>query len=217
MKNALLLLILSSWIFTAKGEEKDSLMQVLSSTRVDTVKANCWNKLSYIFSEEDSAKTRLYATYALQLSTKINFTKGSCEAWRNLAYYHEYFKYDFATAERYYLTGIQIARKEKNVFQEGLGLMDYASVLKKQKKHQKVLQINKKAIEIFTSLRDTVKLIIAYNGLGNAYKNVNQFEKSIKALLKSLQLALLKNDQKLPGPTSTLGCVMTETEISIWH
>lgn len=195
MKNALLLLLFSTWIFTAKAEKKDSLMQVLSSTRVDTVKANCWNKLSYIFSEEDSAKTRLYATYALQLSTKINFTKGICEAWSNLAYYQENFKYDFATAEKYYLASIQVAKQGNDLSLEGSGLMDYASVLKKQKKHQEVLALNKKVIEIFTSLRDTAMLTLAYNNIGNAYKNLNQFDKSIEMLLKSLHFATLSKNQ----------------------
>ncbi len=194
MKNAFLLLLFSTWIFTAKAEEKDSLMQVLSSTRVDTIKVNCWNKLSLNVSEDDSAKTRIYAANALKLSQKINFVKGICESWGNLGWYHEFFRYDFVLAEQYYLRGIELAKKENELRTEALLSMYYSSLLKRQNKHEQVLELNKKIVDIFSSLADTGQMIIACNNLGNAYKNVNQFDKSIASLLKSLELAKLKKN-----------------------
>lgn len=190
-------LLLICFVFhnIAAASKADSLLKIVSQNIEDTTRINCWNKLSFIYSEEDSAKTRLYATYALQLAQKINFAKGICEAWSNLAYYHEAYKFDFELAEKYYLAGIQVARKVNNLSLEGSGLMDYATVLKKEKKHQQVLEIDKKVVEIFTILKDTAKLTIAYNNLGNAYKNLNQFEKSIEALLKSLHFAKMGKNQ----------------------
>lgn len=191
----ILLLVCFGFHKFSAASKTDSLLKVVSQTKEDTTRINCWNKLSFIYSDEDSAKTRRYAAFALQLARKINFTKGICEAWSNLAYYQEEYNYDFKAAEKYYLAGIQVARKQNNLSLEGSGLMDYASVLKKQKKHQEVLEISKKVVEIFTTLKDTAKLTIAYNNLGNAYKNVSQFEKSIEALLKSLQFAKLSKNQ----------------------
>lgn len=191
----ILIFIFLSFHNISTASKTDSLLKVISLTKEDTTRINCWNRLSYICSDDDSAKTKLYATYALQLAQKTGYTKGISEAWSNLAYYHETHKFDFSTAEKYYLAGIQIARKENDLSLEGSGLMDYASVLKKQKKHQQVLEINKKVVEIFSKLQDTAKLILAYNNLGNAYKNVNQFEKSIEALLKSLDFAKMGKNQ----------------------
>lgn len=195
-KQVLILLLLSLAFSTpSKASKNDSLLKVISQTKEDTIKVDCWNKLSYNYSDEDSAKTRMYGTFALQLAQKINYTKGICDAWSNLAYYEETHKVDFEKAKKYYLAGIQVAKKANSLFFEGSGLMDYASVLKKEKKHQEVLEITKKVVEIFTQLKDTSKLTIAYNNLGNAYKNVNQFEKSIEALLKSLHFAKLSKNQ----------------------
>ena len=197
MHRQVLILLLLSLAFstTSRASKTDSLLKVISQTKEDTVKVNCWNKLSYIYSDDDSAKTRIYGTLALKLAQKINFTKGICDAWSNLAYFQEAHRVDFETAKKYYLAGIQVAKKANSLYFEGSGLMDYASVLKKEKKHQEVLEINKKVVEIFTQLKDTAKLTIAYNNLGNAYKNVNQFEKSIEALLKSLHFAKLSKNQ----------------------
>lgn len=197
MKKWILLVVVLCSNFFAKADGIDSLLTVISKTKVDTTKINCLNQVSFLTSDDDSAKTLFYATKALGLAQKIQFNKGIIQAIFNLAYYQDRFRYDFQTAEKYYSKGIELAKKEKNLALEAFGLVDYAAVLRKQNKYKQALAITKQTLAIYSELKDTTKLTIVYNDLGNTYKNLNQFEQSIQALLKLLQLAQNTNNQKL--------------------
>lgn len=208
MKKWILLVVVLCSNFFAKADGVDSLLAVLAKGKADTTAVNCLNKLSYMQAGKDSAQTLLNATKAYHLAVKISFTKGICEALYNLASFEEDYKYDFKAAEKYYLKGIELAQKSNLLFVEGAGMLGYSYNLKNQNRHKESLIINKKMVAIFTKLNDTAKLTKAYNKLGNNYKNLNQPERAIEALLTSLDLAKkLKDTSDIGSAYVNIGVV----------
>jgi signal transduction histidine kinase len=176
-----------------KANKTDSLIIIVELNKGDTVSINCLNELSILYSDTDTLKAKNYALKALALAQKIEYSKGICKAWYNLAYLAE-FAYNYTVAEKYYWMGINEAKKTKQPSLQAFGMTDYALTLKKQAKHKEALAINRQALAIYLSLKDTPHIASVYTNLGNNYKNLNQFDKAIEALLQSLKLEQLRNN-----------------------
>lgn len=173
----------------------DSLLKVLSQSKVDTTLINCWNELSSEYAENDTLLAKNYAAKSLQLARKINYTRGIVNSNYALAYITEV-NYQYPLAEKYYLIGIEEARRAHDLSLEAQGLHIYAIVLGAQTKHEKALEIKKRVLSIYQKLNDSVSLSKAYNNLGNSYNNTNQFMKAIECFLAALKIEQLLNNNK---------------------
>ena len=183
----------------------DSLLKVVSQTKIDTTIINCWNELSLEYAERDTSLANNYAAKSLHLARKINYAKGVIKSNYAFAYIAE-LNYQYPLAEKYYLIGIEEARRVGDLLLEAQGLHIYAIVLGVQTKHEKALEIKKKVLSIYKSLNDSVSLSKAYNNLGNSYNNTNQFMKAIECFLASLKIEQsLKNNKGIARAYNNIG------------
>lgn len=177
----------------SQNEQVDDLILEIAYQKQDSAKVDTSIKLiEVLYKTQNYRKALLYIDQTLQLSNKINYTKGSAEAnyYRALIYTD---RDDYFNALDNYTKSRQLFSQLKDTLgiarvSNSIGLIEI-----KRGNYATGLKNSLSAIEIFEKRNLTDELSKAYNNLAEAYFNTNQIEKSLefnqKALKARMQLA----------------------------
>lgn len=195
MKQQLLIITALMLVLFARSqnEQVDDLILEIAYQKQDSAKVDTSIKLiEVLYKTQNYRKALLYIDQTLQLSNKINYTKGSAEAnyYRALIYTD---RDDYFNALDNYTKSRQLFSQLKDTLgiarvSNSIGLIEI-----KRGNYATGLKNSLSAIEIFEKRNLTDELSKAYNNLAEAYFNTNQIEKSLefnqKALKARMQLA----------------------------
>src|SRR5947209_3065497 len=111
MKKALFILLCFYSVCNAQNKQIDSLMNVLKTAKEDTNKTITLNALSdKLRITGNYEKAKMYANDALQLSEKINYKIGKCNAYNRIGTI-ESLQGNYSTALRSHLNDLKISEE----------------------------------------------------------------------------------------------------------
>ena len=87
----IIFLLVLAWgnTFAKNLEKKDSLLQIIQTTKQDTIKVDALNRLFLIYEFSDTVIALEYLKKALILSEKINYKEGIALTKIRFGFYHE--------------------------------------------------------------------------------------------------------------------------------
>ena len=162
----------------AASPEADSLRTLLPGAS-DTTRVSILNRLSVLHWYSDPKQARVYATEALEISTKLDHDIGVGAALRNLGVANDVMgNYDSALV--WYEKALELARRKNDIISEAAVLNNIG--LSNYNKGEVSLATEKyiQALEILEKLDQPVRLASVLNNLGLVYFKLNRKDKAVE-------------------------------------
>lgn len=182
----LVLLLVACNVF-AQRQEIDSLLNVIKTQKDDTVKAFLLSEVAYVYHLVYPDSTRIMATKAYDLSTKLNYERGQAHAMKHLAI-GSYILGSFADAVEYNKKALAIYEKMGDKKGKGAVLNNIAIILQDQGKYQPALTYYRQSVKIREEIHDSIGFSGGYNNMGNTYSDMGNYAESLHYLFKGLQI-----------------------------
>jgi signal transduction histidine kinase/cbb3-type cytochrome oxidase subunit 3 len=162
----------------------DSLIAVLPSIKIDTVRVNTLNLIAYEFRNVDTNQGIVYGNKALALSEKINWDDGVA-ASLILIGENTVIKGDNDTAEKYYNQAAPFAKSKLNKCKlyMALGGLNFEKA-----NHSKAFELLFKALKISEEIKAQRETARLYSVIGVAYINLVDYKNALFYLNKSLDI-----------------------------
>lgn len=188
---AILLTVLSA---LSQNKVQDSLAIQLAFQKQDSTKVQTSIQLiKLLYDAKDYQKALLYVQQSEELSTSLNFDKGTAEI--------KYYKALIYTQGEDYYNALDNYTKSLDIFsklKDSLGIAKVNNSLGiaeiKRGNYSKGLLHSLSAIGIFERNNLKNELSSAYNNLAEAYSNTNQIEKALEYNLKALSIRASLDD-----------------------
>ncbi|OFX62362.1 MAG: hypothetical protein A2046_03230 [Bacteroidetes bacterium GWA2_30_7] len=186
-------------------ESEDSLLNIINTSKIDTVKVNTYIELAWLYSTLNPDKSIEYSNLAIEISKKIDNKVGLIDAYNRLgSAYHN--KGENIKALEFYQKSYDIAFKCNNLLKESIVINNMANVYVYTSNYNKAIEFYKKSLEIEKTLGNKDGIAFEYQGLGNTYKNQGNNPLAMEYLLKSLTIREeLKDKQKLSSILMSIG------------
>lgn len=207
MKTPILLYLCWSFFTLAQAQNKniDSLLVVLQHAKNDIDKAQTFNAIANAYKTIDPKAMQDYATKALALSQKIQYTLEEGKAQLNLGNaaiifgnYSQALQH-FTTAQSIFENEIQTNSKNNIEIKKGLA-KSYGSigiVFSEKSNYSKGLQYHLKAVKIYEEINDLQKCAQVYNNIGVAYQSQASDFKALEYFLKAQKILEKVNDPNI--------------------
>ncbi len=216
MQKWLWLLLVFGFFYTTSlhGQNRsiDSLKRLITPLKADTTQVNLLNKIAFLYSASDSAKTFSYANEAREKATKLNFKKGiakSLEAKGNLFIS----KTNGPKALAFFkeASSIWLIVNDDLSYAECLRNIGQAYLIMLQQNN--ALAELEKAEKIFIKYKNKYGLSTVYQTMGNVFRDKGSNDIAIEYFLKALKLEEENKDVKSIGSIqNNLGRLMNETK-----
>jgi LytS/YehU family sensor histidine kinase len=176
--------------YTQYQDEVSKIMVKLKTVK-DSVKVDLMNQLAgmyYFGGKLDSSKFLLHK--AVNLSDKINYPRGVCKSYANLASL-ELYERNFSGAIVLYTKALEIA--EKNNFKTQIASIfnNMAIVFYTEDKFEESNVYYFKSLKICDELSDTIGVIYNYSGIGNCYLSLGDGTKAYEFSKRAETLCLI--------------------------
>jgi two-component system NarL family sensor kinase len=193
MKKQLLCLWL--FLFTLPllyAEKSDSLLKVLT-TAVDTHRVWVLNDLCMEFAYSDPAKGKQFATEALELSGKMDYTLGKAKALNRLGIIDDVTgKYD--SSIYYYLQAAVYFVKANNIRGKASSLNNIGKVYSTLGNYNRAIANHFEALKIFESINDELSVASALNNIGNVYADLGKYTLAFRYYFRASEINKRLND-----------------------
>ncbi len=201
MRRVIILLVLLNGICSnllAQNRTADSLIQLLTTAKEDTIKVIQLNGLSraYLFSKPDTSL--LLARQALELSRNINYKLGEASSLQRIGSVFNT-KGDYPKALEFYLQALKIFEEAHNIlgiagsFSSIADLYFYGGDIKRS------LEYSHKTLSMYQQLRDTNRMVNTIINMGDTYEKTNQLDSAMYYTRLGHALAVSKNNTSLFG------------------
>ena len=174
-------------LFSQNNSKSDSLITLIQGTKNDSVKAKLYFQLGNTYSIENSLDSKINAyKLAKILFNNSSFSSHKINNLSRLAYC--YFKQnDYTESEKIYKEGIEISKKEKEIFLE--------------------FEITEKYLETFINLKpnsELLKFVFALKEKAIKHKNKELTFKSLALINKFYHISSIKKDERKATSDSML-------------
>lgn len=181
-------ILLTTFSALCQNKEQDSLAIQLAFQKQDSTKVQTSIQLiKLLYDAEDYQKALQYVQQSEELSTSLNYNKGTAEI--------KYYKALIYTQREDYYNALDNYTKSLSIYSQlsdSLGIAKVNNSLGlveiRRGNYSKGLRHSLSAIGIFESNNLKEELSIAYNNLAEAYYNTNQLDKSLEFNLKALEV-----------------------------
>lgn len=199
----LVFLLLLTAMVSAQEKPADSLLAALSKSRNDIERADRLNAVSDAYKTSDAAKMRDYAAKALDLSRRIKYKAAEGSALLNLGN-SNVISGDYAKALEYFTSAQAIFENElastpKDAKIKGGLAKAYGSigiVFSEQSNYARALQYHLKAVPIYETLDEPMRLARVYNNVGIVYQALRNDFRALEFFTKAQKL-----QEKTQDPT----------------
>lgn len=173
-----LLIVLSITSTHAQVMDKDSLLQELSIVKEDTNKVKLLLAIqrSYFNSDIDSAL--YYNQLCEALIDKINAEKYKHPCFHDFVkIYHA--KADYKNALTYCLQSIDVAKQNKNKFQEATSYRALFNIYHNLNMNDSAVKYGVNSLKLTEEIKDTANLATNFGNLSWLYMDLNQYDKAL--------------------------------------
>jgi signal transduction histidine kinase/tetratricopeptide (TPR) repeat protein len=201
-KNILLLVLLLQVQFTnaqLTSKAIDSVKQLLSTEKEDTVQVNLLYQLARAYSTSRPDTALLIAKKGLDLSQKIHFKKGEFNCLRTTGSIFVNMG-NYPKALEIYLQVLRIAGELKDDVSIGSALNSLSDVYFFQGDIKRSVDYSQRGIAIYKKLKDSSGLSVVLTNLGDTYEKNNQLDSGLYYTMRSYLIKRsLKNGSNLIG------------------
>ncbi len=190
----------------------DSLQRLIDPAKTDIRQVSILNKLAFLYSSSDSAKTFFNANKAIEYSSKLKYGPGLAKAYEAKANFY-IFKSGPAKAIPYLVDAASIWQNLKD--DDGLAgnLHLYGQVNFLLLKYNLALEQLFKAEKLFLKTGNKQGLSTAYHTIGTVYSDKGEKDLAVDYLLKSLKLQeQLADKSQLRSTQNNLGRILVDTK-----
>ncbi len=184
---SLLAILFSLPAFSQKPTSRDSLLNVISGEKIDTIKARKLNQLAFEFRRNDPERAVMYAKQALEIYNKSAFKKGISYSYfivgtanmnmNNYAEAYENLNHAVKEAEKY---------NEKKIIAGAYNNMGIIYI--KQGKSSEALKYYLLGLEIREKENNKGDIAASYLNIGNVYYQQENFKEAIKYYIMARDL-----------------------------
>jgi len=182
-------------IYTQNNQKIDSLLNIINTSKLDTIIINSYIELSELFRKNNTDTAIYFSNKGLILSEQKGYIKGQSHGLSSLGIAYTY-KGDYEKALGYYEKAlnlnIKMNYKEEimQTFNSIGGVNYYLDNL------PKAIENFQKSATIAEQLGDEYGFAQSYNNISSLYNKQKQYDKAIEYLDKSLQTRQKINDVK---------------------
>ncbi len=179
--------------FTAKlhATNPDSLLNIVNTSKVDTVKIELLNQLLWECKETNPDKAIAFGKQALVIAKKIGRSRSVAQTLNNLGTVF-YISGNYPEALHYYLGGLEIREQLKDTAAIGKSFNNIALVYYEQGDLPQALVYHDKSLKIKLRTNDLKGISSSYGNIGNVYF---KYAKSASGKKKDSLLSLCLNYQ----------------------
>ncbi len=188
IKKKILLIVFCTFCLGAMSQQNviDSL-EKLTQQQKDTLLASTYNELTWQYRNVDRDKAIDYGRKAIELATKLNYSKSIAQAYNDLGIIF-YDKENYDTAIHLYEKAIEIRKK----LNDDLGIAKLHNkigiVYQKQGVFDKALENQFEALRLFEKEKNDFGVSYSLNNIGILNQNLGAFDKAIEYHKKSLSI-----------------------------
>jgi signal transduction histidine kinase len=188
MKRSILLLFTAvCFSLSAQDSNVDSLLNVINTTKVDTLKLNALLDLSIAFQESNFEKSVAYGKDALIWAEKINNKKGIAQAYNSIANANSV-QSNFSECIAYHQKALIIRTEIGDSYGIAASNNNLGNAYSDLGNFDKALSFYEIARTIDEKNKDKKSLTFVYNNIGSAYAEKGELKKAIDYIYKSLKL-----------------------------
>lgn len=165
----------------------DSLKTALKKSEGKN-RADILNRLAELVVNTDPNQTRQYATEALGISEKLNYSEGIIDANHKLGVYY-YYNDDYVNALKYYNKSFELAEKKGNKKLMAQALSWIGSLYRIQSDHKKALEYYDNAMMYAKSINDESRIVYCLRSIGDDYRVQQENDKALKYFKEALAIA----------------------------
>ncbi|PKP22166.1 MAG: hypothetical protein CVU05_05070 [Bacteroidetes bacterium HGW-Bacteroidetes-21] len=167
------------------GQSKDSLENILASTKNDSIRASILNQLGYNYITSKPSKSLEYAQQAMTIAVKTGYDEEIINANLIFGIVKKTFgEYDMAAD--YYFTALRLSEKLKLKDKESNCLNNIGSLYQTQNNLLKALEYFKKSLEIERTMNDKAQTSIRLYNIGTVYESMDSLETAYTYYFNSL-------------------------------
>ena len=200
-KNILLLvfLIVLSYCssFAQQGQNVDSLLKVLETSKEDTNKVNTLNALTNILWRIPKiVDAKKYSDLTIALAQKLNFKKGLAAAY-NTAGIIAVNQGNYTQGLKNYLTALRIFEEIKNKKGAAGCYINIGIIYSWQDNNSEALKMYLASQKIYEELKDSSSNYLNLcNNVAHLYRDIGNYPEALKPLFASLKVSEKKNDAR---------------------
>ena len=181
--------------FFAQDKELDSLLLVVNTSTIDTLKVNALNNLFLWFEFEDDLKAQKYLDEAFELSKKCGYKKGEALTYAHKGFFAED-KGNYAEALKYYLFSLKLRETFENKAEAGDSYLYIGNVYYAQENYNEAFKNFTSALNIFLKVKNKRSIAIAYNNVGGVYFHQKNYEEALSKYALALEIRKELNNQR---------------------
>ena len=195
----------------------DSLKRVLRVAKTDTTKVTIYNNLANNFKEINPDSTTFYATKAMVLSQKANYSFGLATSYINngnanivLGNYKKATAYFNSAKESF--QKLSESNKNKKSIKNGLA-RSFASlgvIYSQEGNYYVALENYQNALKLYQEIGDKNSISKAYNNIGVVYKSQLNQAKALEYFKKALKIQEEIGEQTVPVTLTNIGVIYFE-------
>lgn len=191
----------------------DSLLEVLNTQPVDTQRVHLLNDLGWEYKYDDEAKARQYLQESIALSKKINFKKGTAQAFNNLGVVSA-IQGDIDQAMSNYEQALSL-RRELNDQKGVASLYNNLGNLQEEKgDYLSALENLQQSFSIRQQLKDTQRMARVLYNISYVHERMGNYPEALDYVLRHLELLKGTEDAySLFNAYTLLGNINVELEI----
>ncbi|GGF10176.1 tetratricopeptide repeat-containing sensor histidine kinase [Flavobacterium limi] len=201
----------------AQNIQVDSLKKVVKNTKIDTLKADQYNRIADLYKEIDPDSTFYYAQKAMTISLKKEYHFGLATAYLNkgnasviFGDYTNALKL-FKNAQSEFETALRKEIHQKRI-KSGLARAYCSSgvVYSEQSNHTSALKNYEKGLRLYQQIDEQTGISKALNNIGILYKSQQKYPKALQYLKEAYKIQLATGEQNAPMTLTNIGVIYFE-------
>ncbi|MES2654207.1 MAG: sensor histidine kinase [Bacteroidota bacterium] len=191
-KLALLLFILIAKLSNSTAQV-DSIEQILSTTKIDTVKLKAYSDLNWLLLRSNSAKAKQYAFDELLLAQKINNRKYIAQGYNDIGI-SLIAESNFKESLKYHNLALVIRLSLGNQKDIASSYSKIGYCYSEMDQFKNALDVQLKALFIYRQLKENKNTTYTLNNICYLYSGLKNYDKVVEFASQAYKLAVAEND-----------------------
>ena len=173
----------------------DSLKTELARERVDSIKVRIYNEIAFQYANVNYDSILPYSQKAINLSSKINFTKGKAVALKNQSIYY-FYAGNQEESKNKIEESIQILQEIGNDLELAKAYQSYGVILKNQGDNNKALEKFDLSIKYHKKAENQQGVVDNLINKGNIFQNQGKYEQALEVFKEAKTINAKLDDLK---------------------
>ena len=188
-------LLLSPCYSNAQQNKVDSLLNILRTSKADTIKINTYNELFLQYEFSDDIKAKHYLDEALDLCKKTDYKKGFAASYIYAGYFAED-KSNFDEALKNYIASLNICEAINDKKGIAGAYNEIGNIYDFQGNYPEALKNYFASLKMMEAIGNKIGEAAAYNNIGVVYRHQGNYGGALKNYQISLEIRKAIGDKK---------------------